>query len=79
MHFFLLRWIGEAADKKGLYETASGVFQIIAGIISFYIFCYQIIDEEWRKEILPVLAIDKENDIDFNIINAHIQAQNTPK
>ena len=77
--FFLLRWIGEAADKKGLYETASGVFQIIAGIVSFYIFCYQIIDEEWRKEILPVLAIDKENDIDFNIINAHIQAQNTPK
>ena len=78
--FFLLRWIGEAAEKKELYEISSGVFQIIAGIVSFYIFCYQIIDEEWRKEILPVLAIDKENDIDFNIINAHIQAQNpTPK
>lgn len=78
--FFLLRWIGEAADKKGLYEYASGVFQLIAGIVSFYIFCYQIIDEEWKKEFLPVLAIDKGNDIDFNIINAEIQTQTpTPK
>ena len=78
--FFLLRWIGETADKKGLYEYASGVFQLIAGFVSFYIFCYQIIDEEWKKELLPVLAIDKGNDIDFNIINAEIQAQTpTPK
>ncbi len=78
--FFLLRWIGEAADKKGLYDYASGIFQLIAGFVSFYIFCYQIIDEEWKKEILPVLPIDKGNDIDFNIINAEIQAQTpTPK
>lgn len=78
--FFLLRWIGEIAEKKGLYEYASGIFQLIAGFVSFYIFCYQIIDEEGKKEILPVLAIDKGNDIDFNIINAHIQAHTqTPK
>ena len=75
-----MRWIGEASDKKGLHEYASGIFQLIAGFVSFYIFCYQIIDEEWKKELLPVLAIDKGNDIDFNIINAEIQAQTpTPK
>ena len=78
--FFLLRWIGEASDKKGLHEYASGIFQLIAGFVSFYIFCYQIIDEEGQKEILPVLAIDKGNDIDFNIINAQNEIQTpTPK
>ena len=78
--FFLLRWIGEVCEKKGLINYASGVFQIIAGFVSFYIFCYQIIDEEWKKEFLPTLALNKANEIDFNIVNAQIISQTpTPK
>ena len=66
--------------KKGLINYASGVFQIIAGFVSFYIFCYQIIDEEWKKEFLPTLALNKANEIDFNIVNAQIISQTpTPK
>jgi succinate-acetate transporter protein len=73
--FFLLRWIGEVSEKKGLTEYASGIFQIIAGFVSFYIFCYQIIDEEWKKELLPTLVLNKGNEIDFNIVNAQIISQ----
>lgn len=67
--FFLFRWIGEVSKKKGLYDYTSGIFQLISGFSSLYIFCYQIIDEQWRKEILPVINLNVKNEIDYNIAN----------
>ena len=65
--FFLFRWVGELSEKKGLYDYTSGIFQLIAGFASFYIFAYQIIDEELKIELLPCFPFDKENDIDYDI------------
>ena len=74
--YFLFRWVGEVSDKEELTNYTSGVFQLIAGFVSLYIFAYQIIDEELKTQILPCIALDKENDIDYNIAN---QITSTPK
>ena len=66
--FFLFRWVGEISEKEGLYDYTSGIFQLIAGFVSFYIFGYQIIDMEWQSETLPCIAFDKGNDIDYDIL-----------
>ena len=63
--FFLFRWIGEVSEKKGLYDYTAGIFQIIAGFVSLYIFAYQIINEHWA--ILPAITLDKDNDVDLII------------
>ena len=34
------------------------------------IFAYQIIDEELKKQILPCIALDQENEIDYNIVKS---------
>ena len=74
--FFLFRWVGELSEKKGLYDYTSGIFQLIAGFSSFYIFAYQIIDEELKIELLPCFPFDKENDIDYDITGS---SGSTPK
>ena len=66
--FFLFRWIGEVSEKKGLYDYTSGIFQLIAGFDSLYIFAYQIIDEQLRMALLPPLSLDIDNEIDANIV-----------
>ena len=74
--FLLFRWIGEVSEEPGLNNYTCGVFQLIAGFTSLYIFFYQIVCEEWKKEVFPCFAFDKENDIDYNIIKP---INNTPK
>ena len=66
--FFLFRWIGEVSEKKGLYDYTAGIFQLIAGFVSLYIFAYQVIDEQLRIPILPLIAFDHNNEIDYNIV-----------
>jgi len=66
--FFLFRWIGEVSEKKGLYNYAAGIFQLIAGFVSLYIFAYQVIDEQLRTSILPSITFDHNNEIDYNIV-----------
>lgn len=66
--FFLFRWIGEVSGNTGLVEYTSGVFQTLAGLISFYIFANQIVNSINKKEILPIMAFDKENEVDISIL-----------
>ena len=61
--FFLFRWIGEKKKKKGIHDYTAGIFQLIAGFTSLYIFAYQIINEQWA--ILPSISLNKENDVDL--------------
>lgn len=68
--YLLFRWIGEVSEKDELTDYTSGVFQLIAGFSSLYIFAYQIIDEELKKQILPCIALDQENEIDYNIVKS---------
>ena len=77
--FFLFRWIGEFSEKKGLTEYTAGIFETIAGFASLYIFAYQIIDDEWHLQLLPSITLDRNNDIDYNIVNAKIIEMHTPQ
>lgn len=73
--FFLFRWIGEVSEKSQLYNYTSGIFQLIAGFTSLYIFTYQILDEQMKMQILPAVPFKADNDIDYNIV---INNQQTP-
>jgi succinate-acetate transporter protein len=66
--FFLFRWIGEVSKKEGLHDYTAGVFQLIAGFVSLYIFAYQIIDEQLGTAILPSITFSNDNEIDYNIV-----------
>ena len=76
--FFLFRWIGEVSNKKGLYDYTSGIFQLIAGFDSLYIFFYQIMNEI-QIIPLPSISFENNNDIDYNIVveQKNSQAQTT--
>ena len=64
--FFLFRWIGEIADHRHSIRTlVAGIFQVIAGFLSLYICMYQIINEQFRKQILPPFQISSDNEIDI--------------
>lgn len=62
--FFLLQCIEEKKHKDGLQIT-SGVFEVISGFISLYIFCYQLINEQFRKCLLPCVPLLLDNEIDL--------------
>ena len=71
---FFFRWVGEVSDKRNLIKYPSAIFQLIAGFISLYIFAYQLIDEEIKSQLLPAIALNPQNEIDYNIVNApHFQ------
>ena len=64
--FFFFRWIGEIVeDKPSLRNTVAGIFQIIAGFISLYICMSQLINEQFRKTLLPTIPFNPENEIDI--------------
>ena len=64
--FFLFRWIGEIADHRHSIRTlVAGIFQVIAGFLSLYICMYQIINEQFRKQILPPFQLSSDNEIDI--------------
>ena len=68
--FFFFRWVGEIKDNiPDLKETVAGIFEVIAGFVSLYIFMNQIVNEQFRKQILPSFyhAIDNEIDIEDDI------------
>lgn len=69
--FLLFRWIGEVSETEAITDYVCGIFQLIAGLTSLYIFAYQIIDEGLGKQLLPCIAFNKENDIDFNILHPY--------
>ena len=63
--FFVLRCFGEGFLRYGLMRQASGILQIIAGFISLYICINQLVNEQFRKQFLPAVPLQKENEIDI--------------
>ena len=74
LSLLFFRWVGDVCEKQNLIKYPSAIFQLIAGFISLYIFAYQLIDEEIKSELLPTIALNPQNEIDYNIVNApHLQ------
>lgn len=64
--FFFFRWIGEIADgKPSIRNIVAGIFQLIAGFVSLYICMSQLINEQYRKNLLPTIPLYPENEIDI--------------
>ena len=74
--FFFLRWIGEIRDLYGLKNITTGIIEAIAGFISLYICINQLINEQFRRQLLPSFPLCVDNEID--IIEEEIQYQ-TPQ
>ncbi len=74
--FFLFRWIGELAEKDCTRKNVAGILETIAGFVSLYICINQLVNEQFRKQMLPSIPLSVDNEID--IIEEEIQYQ-TPQ
>ena len=63
--FFIVRCIGECKDVKVMKNKVSGILEIIGGFASLYISISQVINENFRMQIIPCIALQEENEIDF--------------
>lgn len=63
--FFVLRCFGEGFLRYGLMRQAAGILQIIAGFLSLYICINQLVNEQFRKQFLPAVVLQKDNEIDI--------------
>lgn len=68
---FLLRWIGEIVEKDCTKKKASGILEIIAGFVSLYICINQLVNEQFRRQLLPSIPLAIDNEID--IVEEEIQ------
>ena len=64
--FFFFRFVGEIKDDKpSLRMTVAGIFESIAGFISLYICLNQLINEQFRTQLLPSIPLSLDNEIDI--------------
>lgn len=64
--FFFFRWVGEIAEARySIRFVVAGIFQLIAGFTSLYICISQLINEQFRKTVLPTIPFIPENEIDI--------------
>ena len=68
---FLFRWIGEIIEKDCTRNKTSGIFEIIAGFVSLYICINQLVNEQFRRQLLPSIPLAVDNEID--IVEEEIQ------
>ncbi len=67
--FFIIRCIGECKDLGILNTTVSGILELVTGFLSLYLCFSQVLNEHFRRTILPAFPIKKDNEIDINIQN----------
>jgi len=71
--FFIVRCIGECRDSDTLNTTVSGILELVTGFSSLYLCFSQVLNEHFRRTILPAFAIEKENEIDINVNTQNIK------
>ena len=67
--FFIVRCIGECLDIETLNKKVSGILELVTGFLSLYLCFSQILNEHFRRVILPAFTIKKDNEIDLNVQN----------
>ena len=67
--FFIVRCIGECLDMETLNKKVSGILELVTGFLSLYLCFSQILNEHFRRVILPAFPIKKDNEIDLNVQN----------
>lgn len=62
--YFVIECIGHCLETKVLKEKVSGIVLAVAGFISLYIGINQIINEQFRNQIVPAFPLSEDNEID---------------
>ena len=65
--FFVVRCIGECQQWDILNEIVSGILELVTGFLSLYLCFSQILNEHFKKIILPTFPINKDNEIDISL------------
>jgi succinate-acetate transporter protein len=68
--FFIIRCIGECRDIIQLNKKVSGIMELVTGFLSLYLCFSQVLNEHFRRVILPAFPLKKDNEIDLNIQNS---------
>jgi succinate-acetate transporter protein len=63
--FFIVKCIGECKDIKILEGKVAGILELITGFFSIYLCFSQIINQHFKKIILPTIKLKLENEIDI--------------
>ena len=63
--FFVVKCIAECKDKDVLRGKVAGILELITGFFSLYLGFTQIINEHFKKNILPTIKLKQENEIDI--------------
>ena len=63
--FFIVKCIGECKDYKILKGKVAGILELITGFFSIYLCFSQIINQHFKKNILPTIKLKVENEIDI--------------
>ena len=63
---FIVKCIGIYKDIDIFKELISGILELVTGFLSIYIFFSQIINEHFKKNILPTIKLKTENEIDID-------------
>ena len=71
--FFIVRCIGECRNVDTLNTTVSGILELVTGFLSLYLCFSQVLNEHFRRTILPAFAIQKDNEIDINVNTQNIK------
>ena len=67
--FFIIRTIGESKNWEVLNTTVSGILELITGFLSLYLSFSQVLNEHFRRTILPTFPLNKDNEIDIRFQN----------
>lgn len=63
--FFFFMCVGEGVSKDGLRRITAGIFEVIAGFISLYLFASQLINEQLGRPLLTSIPLTDDNEIDI--------------
>ena len=56
-----------------LNTIVSGILELVTGFLSLYLCFSQVVNENFRRTILPAFAIQKDNEIDINVNTQNIK------
>ena len=63
--FFVVKCIAECHDIPVLREKVAGILELVTGFFSIYLCFSQIINEHFKRSILPTIKLKLQNEIDL--------------
>ena len=65
---FIVKCIGECKNSEVLKMNVSGILELVTGFLSLYLCFSQVLNEHYKKNILPTIKLKENNEIDISIM-----------